>query len=151
MNSVAIALGSNLGDRDAHLTFAVSRLRRILTDVRVSAWHETEAVSADPQPAYLNGALVGHTALTPRALLEELQTIERERGRQRPYPDAPRTLDLDLILYGGAVIAEAGLRVPHPRFRNRMFVLDPLTEVAANWVDPETGLTIAELRARLTD
>ena len=71
--------------------------------------------------------------------------IEGERGRERPFPGAPRTLDLDLILYGDRVIDEPGLQVPHPRFRDRAFVLTPLADVAADWIDPETGLSVRQL------
>ena len=78
-------------------------------------------------------------------MLGRLLDIERERGRERPFPGAPRTLDLDLILYGAEVIDEPALRVPHPRFRERRFVLEPLAEIAAEWVDPETGSSVAEL------
>jgi 2-amino-4-hydroxy-6-hydroxymethyldihydropteridine diphosphokinase len=78
-------------------------------------------------------------------LLDELLRIERERGRERPHSGAPRTLDLDLILYGDAVLNTESLRVPHPRFRERAFVLEPLAEIAAEWKDPETGLTVLEL------
>ncbi len=147
MNSrpVAIALGSNLGDRTSHLEFAVARLRELLGEVRVSRFIETAAVAPEPQPRYLNGALAGVTALSPRALLGELLRLERERGRERPYAGAPRTLDLDLILYDGDVIEEPGLQVPHPRFRERLFVLEPLVQIAADWIDPVTGLTIAAL------
>jgi 2-amino-4-hydroxy-6-hydroxymethyldihydropteridine diphosphokinase len=97
----------------------------------------------------LNGALTGQTTLGPKALLEKLLAIEAHAGRTRPFPHAPRTLDLDLILYGGAIIDEPGLRVPHPRFRERRFVLEPLAEIAAGWVDPETGETVGQLLARL--
>lgn len=93
--------------------------------------------------------MVGETALPARAMLEMLLDVEAARGRERPHPDAPRTLDLDLILYGDAVIDEPGLRVPHPRFRDRAFVLEPLAELAGDWVDPETGSTVDELLARL--
>ena len=86
---------------------------------------------------------MGETALSPRALLDALLAIERERGRERPYPNAPRTLDLDLILFGDAVIDEPGLVVPHPRFRERRFVLEPLAEIAPDLVDPVSGLTVA--------
>jgi 2-amino-4-hydroxy-6-hydroxymethyldihydropteridine diphosphokinase len=143
---VAIALGSNLGDRLSHVSFAVVRLRELLTDVHVSSWYETAPVGVGPQPAFLNGAIAGRTTgLSPRALLTTLLAIERARGRDRPHAGAPRTLDLDLILYGGAVVSEPGLRIPHPRFRERLFVLEPLAEIAGDWRDPETGRTVGEL------
>ena len=82
-------------------------------------------------------------------MLDALQAIERSFGRERPYAGAPRTLDLDLILYGGEVIELPGLIVPHPRFRNRRFVLEPLAELVPQWIDPVTGRTIAELLKRL--
>lgn len=145
--SVAIALGSNLGDRQAHLRFAVSRLSDILSGIRVSSFHDTEPVGVGPQPRFLNGAVVGTGTLPARALLDRLLAIEQEAGRARPFEGAPRTLDLDLILYGDAVIDEPGLQVPHPRFRERLFVLQPLAEIAADWVDPVTGRTIGELTA----
>lgn len=142
----AIALGSNLGDRDATLRSAAAALRGILTDLVMSSAHETAYVGASgPQPAYLNAAAVGETALGARELLDVLLETERQFGRERPYPDAPRTLDLDLILYGMDIIDEPGLVVPHPRFRQRRFVLEPLAEIAADWIDPVTGRTIEEL------
>lgn len=149
MNNVAIALGSNVGDRESHLAYGVERLRNILTNVRVSSWHDTAPVGVVPQPNFLNGAIVGETMLTPREVLDTLLAIERERGRGRPYEGAPRTLDLDLILYGEEVIDEPGLRVPHPRFRERLFVLEPLAEIASEWVDPVTATKVGDLRGRL--
>lgn len=127
---VAIALGSNLGDREAHLRFAVDRLTTLLTDVRVSTFHNTAAVEVDePQPDYLNAALSGTTTLSPHDLLAAMLVIERERGRTRPSLRASRTLDLDLIFYGDHTIATADLTVPHPRWREREFVVRPLSEV----------------------
>ena len=149
MSRVAIALGSNVGDRAQHLAFAVTRLEQLLTDVRVSSWYDTVPIGVGPQRNFLNGAITGNTALLPRELLDETLAIERQRGRVRPFEGAPRTLDLDLILFDGEVIDEPGLRVPHPRFRERLFVLEPLSEIAGDWVDPETGSTISELLARL--
>lgn len=122
----------------------------LLSGAVASGRYETTPVGGPPDaPLYLNEVVVGSTMLEPRALLETLLAIERESGRDRPFKDAPRTLDLDLILYGDFVIDEPGLTVPHPRFRDRAFVLDPLSEVAGDWVDPVSGLTMAELRRRL--
>lgn len=147
---VAVALGSNLGDREAYLAFAVDRLQPLFRFPHVSAWHETEPVDvAGEQGLFLNGVVVGMTALGPRALLEVLLDIERECGRERPHPGAARTLDLDLIFYGDAVIDEPGLVVPHPRFRERRFVLKPLAEVAGEWIDPMTGRSVNALLRRL--
>jgi 2-amino-4-hydroxy-6-hydroxymethyldihydropteridine diphosphokinase len=146
-----IALGSNLGDRRAALDFAASRLARLLTDFTLS-----DAVETDPegeggrdQPLYLNAVAVGETTLGPRALLDALLTIEFDYGRERPYPAAPRTLDLDLILLGDEIVDEPGLHVPHPRFRDRFFVLGPLAEIAPDLVDPVTGQRIVDLLRRL--
>jgi 2-amino-4-hydroxy-6-hydroxymethyldihydropteridine diphosphokinase len=97
------------------------------------------------QPRFLNGVVVGETALSARLLLDTLLSIEREAGRERPFIGAARTLDLDLILYGNERIREAGLVVPHPRFRERLFVLEPLAELVSNWVDPESGAAISAL------
>jgi len=148
----AIALGSNLGDRRAHLDYAVSRLRANLHNLAVSGYRETDPVGVpEPQPSYLNAAVVGETTLGARDLLNLLLAIEDERGRQRPHANAARTLDVDLILYGDSVIAEPGLQVPHPRFRERLFVLDPLAEIAPDTVDPLTGLTMRQLRRRASE
>jgi 2-amino-4-hydroxy-6-hydroxymethyldihydropteridine diphosphokinase len=143
---VAVALGSNLGDRQSHLDFAVRRLAEFLPDLRSSSFFVTDPVDVpDAQGAFLNAAVVGVTALTPRQLLTALLTIERERGRERPYHHAARTLDLDLIFYGDRVLDEPALTVPHARFRERAFVLAPLAEVAGEWVDPVTGQTVSAL------
>jgi 2-amino-4-hydroxy-6-hydroxymethyldihydropteridine diphosphokinase len=146
---VAVALGSNLGDRRAHLEYAHRRLERILSGLRHSPLIDTEPEGGAAQPRYLNGACTGETRLPARALLAALLAIEGERGRERPHAGAPRTLDLDVILYGDQVIDEPGLQVPHPRFRHRRFVLEPLAVIAGDWVDPVTRLTIAALLARL--
>jgi 2-amino-4-hydroxy-6-hydroxymethyldihydropteridine diphosphokinase len=146
---VAIALGSNLGDRAAHLAFALDRLHPVLDQLRISTFVNTEPVGVGSQPTFLNAAAVGHVTLGPRDLLEVLLAIERARGRERPFPNAPRTLDLDLILYGEAIISQPGLTIPHPRFRERAFVLGPLVEIAADLRDPVTGRTVGELWERL--
>ena len=145
LNVVAVALGSNLGDRRAHLDYALERLRLSVSDLRASSIHETEPVGVEPQSRFLNAAAVGLCELGPHAFLAELLAIERERGRQRPFPGAPRTLDLDLILFGHMVVSDETLVVPHPRFRKRRFVLEPLAEIAPDMVDPVTGLSIVDL------
>ena len=146
MTNVAIALGSNLGDREAHLAFGLSSLPGFITNLRQSSWHDTAPVGVSAgQPRYLNGVVVGETSLGARDLLDRLLQIEAAAGRRRPSPMAPRTLDLDLILFGDQQIDEPGLVVPHPRFRERLFVLEPLAEVAPGWIDPATGKSISAL------
>lgn len=143
---VAVALGSNLGDRAAHLTWAVTHLRLLLDDLRVSPFEETAPHDVpDPQPDYLNAVAIGRSRLDAAALLEALLALERQRGRTRPGLRAARTLDLDLVLYGNEVIDQPQLTVPHPRFRERPFVLAPLAQLAPRWRDPVTGRTLAAL------
>ena len=145
----AVALGSNLGDRASHLRYAVIRLRRMLSDVVVSRFIETRPEHAVDEPLFLNAALVGGTRDTPDRLLERLLSIEGERGRVRSYPGAPRTLDLDLVLVGDLAVESPSLTLPHPRFRSRAFVLEPLVEIAPALVDPVTGKTVARLLGML--
>jgi 2-amino-4-hydroxy-6-hydroxymethyldihydropteridine diphosphokinase len=145
MSRVAIALGSNLGDRERHLRAAVDALTPFVQHIRVSTFHDTAPVGVVPQPTFLNAALVGETSLSAHDLLERLLAIEQQLGRERPFPGAPRTLDLDVILYDDAVIDTASLIVPHPRFRERRFVLEPLAELAPDWKDPVSGRTVEEL------
>jgi 2-amino-4-hydroxy-6-hydroxymethyldihydropteridine diphosphokinase len=151
--TVAVALGSNLGDRVGHLDHAVRRLQSVLKHLKVSRYVETAPFGVSgPQPLFLNAAAVGTAMLPPRDLLEALFGIEQERGRPAQRiagANAPRTLDLDLVLYGDLMMAEAGLVVPHPRFRERRFVLEPLAEIAPTLVDPATGETVAALLEKL--
>lgn len=147
---VAIALGSNLGDRRAHLVWAVDELSITLSGLRASAIIETPAFDVpDVQPPYLNAVVIGTTDRPAEALLDNLLAIEERRGRSRPSARAPRTLDLDLVLYGGEVIDTPSLTVPHPRFRERRFVLEPLAQLAPEWIDPVTGHTMAALLSAL--
>ena len=145
MVRAAIALGSNLGDRQAALRGAVVQLARHLAGLTVSEFLDTAPEGVGDQPRFLNAAAVGGWDGGARLLLDVLSAIEREAGRERPFPGAPRTLDLDLILLGSAIVDEPGLVVPHPRFRERGFVLAPLSQVAPDLVDPVSGRSVAEL------
>jgi 2-amino-4-hydroxy-6-hydroxymethyldihydropteridine diphosphokinase len=146
-----VAFGSNLGDRRNALLEAADQVSRILSDFRLSSVIETAPVGAglENDPLFLNAVGIGTSRASPRELLDDLLSIEEQCGRTRPYAGAPRVLDLDLILVGDEIVNEAGLHVPHPRFRERRFVLEPLSEIAPDIRDPVTGLTIGELLRRL--
>ncbi|HEY8182638.1 MAG TPA: 2-amino-4-hydroxy-6-hydroxymethyldihydropteridine diphosphokinase [Thermoanaerobaculia bacterium] len=127
-STVVIALGSNLGDRRWYLRRAVDELRRVISVVRVSSIIETDPVDAPP-PKFLNMVVVGHTGLSPEKLLDALQRIETRLGRRRTTRNAPRVIDLDLILHSANRRRTAHLTLPHPRYREREFVMRPLREV----------------------
>ena len=130
-----IGLGANLGQAEQALRDALARLGRLPQTVLVrhSSLYRTAPVDADG-PDYVNAVAEVSTGLNAPELLEQLQRVESEAGRERPYRHAPRTLDLDLLLYGDAAIASARLEVPHPRMRDRAFVLLPLAEIAPQHV-----------------
>jgi 2-amino-4-hydroxy-6-hydroxymethyldihydropteridine diphosphokinase len=137
-----VGLGANLGDRESTLRAAVDALggEAGVEVVGVSTLRETEPVGVGEQPPYLNGAAELETTLTARELLDRLLALERRFGRVRtPGEHGPRTLDLDLLLYGDEVIDEPGLAVPHPRLQERRFALEPLAELAPGLVVPGCG------------
>jgi 2-amino-4-hydroxy-6-hydroxymethyldihydropteridine diphosphokinase len=142
MPLVYIGLGSNLGDREATIRAAVERLAGS-PDIEVeavSSLRETDPVGVVDQPRFLNGAAALRTELSPRALLERLHEVERELGRDRSGPRfGPRTIDLDLLLYGTEQIDENGLEIPHPRLPERKFVLEPLAELDSALEVPGRG------------
>ena len=151
---VWLGLGSNLSDREAQLRAAVAALGGLPATrvVRLSSIYESDpwGVEGD-QPPYLNMAAELATGMPPAELLDACLGIERSLGRVRRERWEPRPIDLDLILWGERVLAEDGLTVPHPEFRERRFVLEPLFEIAPDVRDPATGLTVRELLSRSAD
>lgn len=152
-----IALGSNLGQRDVHLRWAVGALRASGEIEAVSSFYETAPVGGPPQPDYLNAVLAIRTTLSPQELLRRMLEIERERGRVREVRWSARTLDLDLLFYGdlclkiAATAACPALTLPHPHLHCRGFVLVPLCEIAAELTHPVLGCTVRELLTRCPD
>ena len=144
-----IGLGSNKGDRLGHLRAAVARMAAHgLTPVRVSGVFETSPVGCpEPQQDYLNAVVSIETHLDPAALVAAALEIERALGRVRTGHNAPRSVDLDVLLMGGTVSADAAATVPHPRMHERLFVLAPLRDIAADVVHPVRGMRIEELYA----
>ena len=137
MFSVLIALGSNLGDRLYHLSRALEELGRVMRVVRISSVHETEPLDAPVgSPPFYNVVIAGYTKLGPHELLDALMAIEKRLGRVRRGRNAPRTIDLDLILHSAHVARTPELTIPHPRYLDRDFVRKPLGDLKLGWVDP---------------
>jgi 2-amino-4-hydroxy-6-hydroxymethyldihydropteridine diphosphokinase len=152
----AIALGSNLesrfGDREANLREAVRRIESLGEVRAVSSFYDTEPVGFVEQPRFLNGALVLETELGPQELMRRLLGVEKAMGRVREGAVAkgPRVIDLDLLLYGDWVLWAEDLILPHPRMEERRFVLEPLAEIAPDWMHPVLGVTVLALLERLS-
>lgn len=145
MPEVAIALGSNMGDRKANLRRAVELIGRDLDIESVSSVYETEPMYVEDQSWFLNLALVLKTSLAPSALLEKLQAVEKQLGRAREVRYGPRTLDADIIFYDALVVSGPGLEIPHPRMAERAFVLVPLAEIRPLMVHPVLNVTVSSL------
>ena len=146
-----LGLGSNLGDRGGNLRAGLAGLEAAGVDtVAVSSIWETEPVDADSPLWFWNMAVEIRTERSPLELLDLLLKIERWAGRRRASRNAPRTLDMDLLLLGQLNVNHARLRLPHPRMWSRSFVLEPLAEIAPHLLNPETGRSVADERARLT-
>ncbi len=144
-----LGLGANLGDRAATLHAAVAALGRLGEVVAVSSFYETTPVGYRDQPDFLNAAAILRTGLSPEALLDATQAIEREFGRERSFPNAPRTLDIDLLYLDDLVLGSPRLTIPHPRVVERAFALLPLREIAPDLRDPRLDRSIAALADRL--
>ena len=140
-----MALGSNIGDRLAHLRRGVEALAPYVRIEAVSSVYQSEPVGYTQQPDFLNAVVTGMTELGARDLLSAAHAVEEEAGRERTFRGAPRTLDIDLLFHGTLVVRDPDLTVPHPRWARRSFVLAPLSEVAPALVDPASGRTVLEV------
>ena len=152
MKIAYLALGSNLGDREANLARARELLETAEVRItRASSIYETEPRDVVDQPWFLNQVMEVETSLLPRQLLKRVQKIEREMGRKRMVDKGPRVIDLDILLYGTAVVRTPGLEIPHPRMAERRFVLEPMAELAPELRHPVAMRTMREMAARVAD
>ncbi len=147
-DEVALSLGSNVGDSEGNIRVALNKLSKVVEGMKVSSFYRTEPVKIKFQPDFLNIAVVGRTALSPFSLLRYVNVVEKDLGRVREIQFGPRTLDIDIIFFGSKVIKTDFLKVPHPEFGKRLFVLVPLTEIAPHFCNPEDGRKVHEI---LTD
>ena len=149
---IYLGLGSNVGDREVQLQFAVSALNAASIPVWKSAsLYWTQPRELEDQPWYLNTVIEVRTLLEPEALMHECLNIERKAGRLRDVPKGPRPLDIDILIYRDRIVDFPDLTIPHPRYRERRFVLIPMVELAPGLADPVCGLTMSQLLDLCTD
>jgi 2-amino-4-hydroxy-6-hydroxymethyldihydropteridine diphosphokinase len=148
---VYLSLGSNVGDRRGNLQAAIERLKESGTMKVVSAFYEAAPVELRDQPWFLNCVVALETGQSPMELLKNVLAIEQEMGRVRLRDKGPRSIDIDIVLFGDEVVDERGLKIPHPAMHERRFVLAPLAEIAPEAVHPQIGKSASELLAALPE
>lgn len=151
LEKVALALGSNMGDRQGALRSAIKGMESFVKLTAQSPVYETPPVYVTDQPAFLNMAVLGETALEPLVLLRALKQLEADLGRTPTFHYGPRVIDMDIIFYGDQIYDKAELKIPHPRLAEREFVLRPLADIATGWRHPQNNLTVQEMLAQLPD
>lgn len=153
MTQVLISIGSNKNNPQLQIETAFTMLNERFENVRMSSLYLTEPVGGIPQSEFINAAIRLDTQLNAHELLQALMEIERQahRDRSMEIPNGPRSLDLDIILFGDEVLAESDLVIPHPRFRDRRFVLEPMHAIAPEVIDPVSNMSISQLLAKCTD
>ena len=151
MSRVFIAIGSNLGDRVSYCREALDEIAAFSRITKVSSLYETDPVGKEDQPEFINCAVEINTELSAEELLKELNLVEEKLGRVRHEKWGPRTIDLDIIFYSDKIINEENLEIPHPRAHLRRFVLEPLCEIAPEFIHPKLNLSVSELLDRVED
>lgn len=150
-HKIAIALGSNLGDRLASLRAAVQGLADYMEITAISPVYETPPLYVTDQPSFLNAAVTGTTKLEPLPLLRAVKDLENDLGRKPSFHYGPREIDIDILFYDDDMVNVPELILPHPRLAEREFVLRPLADIAPDWRHPQTGVKIATILAQLPD
>jgi len=149
MTTVYLALGANVGDTRGNIEQAIKLLGESLSDIRSAPIYQSKAVGYTDQPNFLNTAVSGQTDLEPLALLTAIKQVEQQVGRTKTFRWGPREIDIDIIFYGNQILETEQLTLPHPAFRDRDFVLKPLTDLNPELIDPISAQTVSQLLAVL--
>ncbi|HLG23706.1 MAG TPA: 2-amino-4-hydroxy-6-hydroxymethyldihydropteridine diphosphokinase [Candidatus Nanoarchaeia archaeon] len=151
MPQAFIGVGSNLGDKEQNIKKAVSEIKKISKTIKLSSLYKTEPVGFKEQDWFLNCALEIETKLAPADLLKSLKEIEKKMGREKTFKNGPRIIDLDMLFYGNTVLKNKTLKIPHPKIRERKFVLVPLNEIAPDFIHPKLKKKVNDLLKETKD